>query len=162
MTDLERGVAALTTIVVGLSGLVPVVIRIWRVVSAQERRIDLFWRARLLRGTAEGLQKRLLSEQVGPDTDDPERGFMTVAVTPAVYRRYEPIAAALVRSRQKNADVSPTRLAELIEERFGPWIAGHICMPLGVSEYACVVMALSIANGIAPAEPPPTGDHKPL
>ncbi len=162
MNDLERGMAALTTLVIGLSGLVPVVISIWKRISAQEHRIDQFWRSRLLRGTAEGLRLRIISEQVGPDTDDPERDFMTVAVSPAAFRRYAPVARALAQVRQKNPGASPTRLAELIEERFGPWIASHICVPLGVSDYACIVMALSIANEIEPVEPPPSAEHRPL
>lgn len=159
MTDIQAAIATLTALVVALTGLVPAVITIWRRLSAQDRRIDLFWRARLLRGTAEALQKRLASEQVGPESIDPESGGFVIAITPAAARHYEPIAERLAATHAKYKDESPTRLAELIEERFGPWIAANICVPLGVSEYACIVMALSIASGVKPVELPGTGDH---
>jgi hypothetical protein len=155
MDGLTEAVIALTALVTALGGLVPVVMVIWKRLSRQERRLDLFWRARLLRGTAEALAKNLVVEQVAPDSIDPdEGGFMTVAVTPAVYAAYEPIAPQLVAMRAKYKDACQTEFAEAIEERFGPWLARFVCAVLGVSEYACIVMAVSIADGVKPAELP--------
>ena len=156
MDDVTAAITALTGLVVALGGLVPVVMVIWKKLSRQERRLDLFWRARMLRGTAEALAKNLVVEQVGPEeTIDPdEGGFMTVAVTPEVYTACEPIAPQLVALRSKHKDASQTEFAEAIEERFGPWLARFVCAVLGVSEYACIVMAASNADGVKPAELP--------
>jgi hypothetical protein len=166
MDGLTQAVIALTALVTALGGLVPVVVVIWKKLSRQERRLDLFWRARLLRGTAEALARNLVVEQVGPDESiDPDAGgFMTVAVTPAVFTAYEPIAPQLVAMRAKYEDATQTEFAEAIEERFGPWLARFVCAVLGVSEYACIVMAVSIADGVRPAElpKPDSRQHRPL
>lgn len=163
--DLTQAIVALTAFVTALSGLVPVVISIWKRLSAQERRLNDFWESHLLRGTSEGLTRGLLVEQVGPEdaVDSMEGGFMTVAVTPLVAEAFAPIADKLVAMRQKYKDACRSEFAELIERRFGAWLARFICTALGVNQFACIVMAISIADGVKPAEPPPDSkSHRPI
>jgi hypothetical protein len=173
--DLNSFVGAVTAVVTAVAGaigvLVPVVMKAWKEIAAQrkeiaaqKRRLDLFWRSRLLRGTSEGISKGLLVEQVGPESVAPEEGgFMTVALTPEAYAAYEPIRDKLVEMRKKHPDSTGTEFAEDIEERFGPWLARYVCAVLGVSEYACIVMAQSVADGGGPAElPPDSRPHRPL
>lgn len=152
VTNLVVGMTALAT---AIGGLVPVVIMIGKRLSRQERRLDDFWRGHLLRGTSEGRNRGLLVEQVGPeDTVELEEGFTTIAVTPVVAEAFAPIADQLVTMRKKYEDATYTELAELVERRFGPWLARFICTSLGVNQFACIVMAISIANGVKPADLP--------
>lgn len=164
MDAINAHLVILTGLVTALTGLVPVVINLWKKISKQERRFTQFWRSRILRGTAEGLSKRLLTEHIGSeDTEDADPDLLSVAVVPLVYEAYKPIIERLVATRKKYEDAEPTELAEIIEERFGPWLVANICLKLRVTEYACIVMAMSLANEIKPVEapendlPPPTG-----
>jgi hypothetical protein len=158
MNDLTETVIALTALVSALGGLVPVVVALWRKVSRQQRQWEEFRTSRWLRGTAEALRERLAVEQIGCDDEiDPDvGGFLTIAVTPATFKAYERIVGDLVDLRKRYTDLSAVELGDVIERRFGPWLARYVCVPLGVSNFACVVMAVSIADGIKPAELP---DH---
>lgn len=151
MTDIEKSVAALTGLMAALSTLIPVVIKLWKKVSRQEQRITLFWRSRIMRGTVEALYKGLVSQQIADDVVDYE-DMVPLAVTPFVYQTFSPIQERLKEVRKRNPDAEHIELAEIIEERFGPWMVQNICISLGVTEYACIVMALSIADGIPPVE----------
>lgn len=160
--DVTAVVATLTALVTALAGLVPSVIWIWKRLSAQERRLERFWRARLLRGTAEALTARYVVEQIGPESIDPDQGgFMPVALSQEAYSAYEPIADKLKEMYKKYQNATDTEFAEAIEDRFGAWLARFVCAVLGISNYACLVMAMAVARGTPVAViPPDSKRHK--
>ena len=75
---------------------------------------------------------------------------MPLAVRQRAGSYYEPIKAQLQAIRKRNPDASETEMAKLIERRFGGWLARNVCIKLGVMQWACIVMAISIADGIHP------------
>lgn len=155
MNDVTQIVAAIGVITTALTALVPAVIALWRKFSAQQKRLDNFWRARWMRGTAEALSKNFVVEIYGNDTINPDvGGFFAVAVTLDVAVYFQPKAVELRALRAEHNTANIMEFAELLEIKFGPWLARFICVPLKVSEYACLVMAASIADNIPPVEKP--------
>lgn len=152
MDHVNAMLITLTGLVAALTSLVPIVIRLWSKVSAHDRKFDRFWRARLLRGTVEGLAKQYLSEQINSEGADSSTGLFNVAVTPEVYESYAGIVDQLLATKKNAPEADDLELTELIEDRFGPWITANICPVLHVAEFACLVMALSIAKGIKPVD----------
>lgn len=150
MQDVQSTVAALTALVVALTALVPVVIKLWQKVSRQGRDLDDFYNGHLLRGKVEALTNNLAVEwfDTSPDSPEPEDGFMPLAVKQRVAALYEPIKPQLRTIRMRNPDASESEMAKLIERRFGGWLARNICAKLNVMQWSCVVMAISIADGI--------------
>lgn len=154
--DVNTALTTLTAVVATLAGVVPVLLNIWKKVSAQNQRLDRFWRARLLRGYAEAIMSDLAVEQVVGEGIDPEvGGFMPIALVPDAFAAYEPIADKLRDMKKKNPDATEIEFAEMIEDRFGAWLARFVCAVLHVSEYSCIVMAISVAEGTAPVDLPP-------
>jgi hypothetical protein len=155
MDGLTQTVVALTALVTALSGLVPAFVYLRRRYSAAARRIDNVWRGRWIRGTQEGICKGLLVPVPGPEPDydtDPDAGvFIPVTVTPEVAEAFAPIGPELRAMRGRYAEEGVLRFAELVEVRFAPWIAENVCARFRVFDYACIVMAVTVAAGIPPA-----------
>ncbi len=143
---------AVTALCVALTALVPVVIKLWQKVSRQGQDLEDFYNGHLLRGKVEALTLNLAVEffDTSPDSPEPEDGFMPLAVRQRVVSHYEPIREQLRAIRKRNPDASEVEMAKLIERRFGGWIARNVCAKLSIMQWACVVMAISIADGIDP------------
>lgn len=151
MDGVNGFLGGLTALLVALTGLLPVLRKLWlrdnatddrleEVRSEQARRLDLLWEAHMLRGTVEVKTKRLATEVW--TGDDAKKLLLRPDITAA----YEPIAPALRALRRGMPDATPGQLGEAIEARFGHWLAHHICEVIGVNEYACLVMALTVAE----------------
>lgn len=152
MSDLQSAVAALTALVVALTGLVPAVMLLWKKVSRQGRLLEDFWEGHLLRGKVEALQRGLAVEWFDTSNGSPEQegDFMPLAVRQLAHALYDPIRVQLMALRGRFPVASETEMAQMIERRFGGWLARNVCMKLGVNQFACVVMAISVADDIPP------------
>jgi hypothetical protein len=91
----------------------------------------------------EAEQKRLIV----PIFETEDNDMTAFAMTAEARSAYQPIAPALRKLRDAvGHGLTDAQLAEKIEERFGAWIAKHICRVLGVEDYACLQMAVLVAK----------------
>lgn len=153
--NLQSVVIGLTGLVVALSALVPVVIRLWQKVSRVVRMSEEMYESHLLRGKIEVLQKGLGEEffDTSPsESPEGEATFMPLAIRKKAHALYSPIAPQLRGIRERNPEATEGEIGRFIERRFGKWLARNICVPLGVWQYACIAMAISVADGIPPID----------
>src|SRR3954469_3673175 len=139
--DVNGFLGGLTALLIALTGLLPVLRKLWLrdnatddrledVRQEQSHRLDLLWEAHMLRGTVEVKTKRLATEVWrGEDARQ-------LLLRPDVAAAYEPIAPALRLLRKSFPDANRGQMGEAIETRFGHWLASHICEVIGVNEYA--------------------------
>jgi len=139
MENLNVLLGSITALVIAITGLIAMLFKLWRRDDYTDRRVDLLWKGRLERGAVEAIQKNL----VQPANRE---NIMAVLMRPDVVAAYEPIAPALRELRSKMTGLSKERLGEEVERKFGAWLVQHICSVLGVTEFACLTMALSIAE----------------
>jgi hypothetical protein len=118
-----------------------------------DKRVDLLWQAHLRRGAVEGVNERFIVPL--PDEPSGESIFMRFGVRPQVVEAFKPLAPVL-KDLWREAKGDEVKFAELLEERHGPWLQKHICLVLGVKEYACIEMAKLVACG-APIVPVTNG-----
>lgn len=140
-----------------LGALTTLLIIVNRLKSRQEsrddhtdNRLDLWADFQLRRGRVEALQKGLMSAI-------PEGPAVPLTLRPDVRNAYDPVAPYLRRRYRKASEKSLSRVqfAEVIEHEFGPWMARHICAPLGISDGACLDIAIEVAmEPNPPGEPP--------
>jgi hypothetical protein len=145
---MDDTVKALTALVAGVAAVLTVLVKLWRDLKSS---IDTFWTAHLLRGKAEALRNDLVLETFGDSSTpdfDLEGGFMPLAVRARAAKLYEKVVPVLRGMRAANPRATEQVMAELIEKRLGGWIARHVCTKLGVNQFACVVMAISLADGV--------------
>ena len=102
-----------------------------------DNRVDLMWKAHLRRGESEAKQKQLAVETH-------KDGDKVITLVPDVRQAYNPIAPFLKDLRQRFPD--PVQFTEEVETHYGDWLSKHICNVLGVSEYACLAMAVSVSE----------------
>lgn len=155
---MDDTIKAITAFIAALGGFVVVLVKLWRDMKS---RLDTFWSAHLLRGKAEALREDLVVETHGGDTfspDDLEGGFMPLAVRQRAAKLYEKVTPSLQKLRAANPDATEGQMAELIERQFGGWIARNVCTKLGINQFACIVMAISLANGTPVVPDSATGD----
>ncbi|HVK09526.1 MAG TPA: hypothetical protein VM597_12185 [Gemmataceae bacterium] len=146
---MDDTIKAVTAFIATLSGVVVVLVKLWRDMKS---RLDTFWSAHLLRGKAEALREDLVVETHGGGNfspDDLEGAFMPLAVRQRAAKLYEKAIPALQKLRAANPEATEVQMAELIERQFGGWIARNVCTQLGINQFACIVMAISLANGVA-------------
>lgn len=153
MGEMERVVVAVTSLCVAFTGLVAAVVQMWRKLSRNDSRLERLWRGHLLRGKVEAIGKGLAVETFGDVSSispDWEGGFMPLAVRSNIAKLFEPAAERLKALWAKNPGATDEELADLIEIGFSGWMARNICLVLGVNQYACIAMAISVAKGVPP------------
>lgn len=100
-------------------------------------RVDLIWRSNLRRGAASAVNSRMAKAKGGD--------MLAIKVTdPKVREAYAPIAPLLRELRRE----FPNEVAftEEVLRRYGRWIEQHICDVLGIHDYECMAMAVSVSE----------------
>lgn len=102
-----------------------------------DKRVDLIWKSNLRRGSIRAVKS---------DMATPKDSKMTsIMVTdPVVRLAYQPIAPFLKAIRKQYPD--PVAFIEEVLKEHGEWIATHICDVLGIGEYECMAMAVSVSE----------------
>ncbi len=101
-----------------------------------EHRIDALWDFTLRRGTAEALQKGVATMN------------SPVRVTAAARQWLKGIAADLQTFYgQTGCHLSQPRLAAVISARWGQQLFKEVCLPNGIDEGTCLLIAIAVARG---------------
>jgi hypothetical protein len=104
-----------------------------------DRRVDLVWQSKMRRGLAEGVNKKLIT----PSEDPSVSAQLRLDVKSA----YQHIAMDLRDFyAREGSGIPEEQFAEKVEAKYGDWLTRHICIPLGVSEDACVHIAVEVAK----------------
>lgn len=102
-----------------------------------DNRVDLWARSNLRRGAASAVNQQM-AESKGGD-------MLAIKVTdPQVRAAYAPIAPLLKELRKQYPDV--VAFTEEVLKRYGKWIEEHICDVLGIHDYECMAMAVSVSE----------------
>ncbi len=116
-----------------------------------DNRVDLIWRQNLRRGSLRAVQ----SKKARPK----DSNMQAITVTdPEVREAYQPLVPFLKEIRRRHPD--PVAFTEKVLEERSEWIIRHICEPLGIGEWECIAMALSVSeegtkdHKISPLPPP--------
>lgn len=136
--DVTALVGATTMLLTVVAGLLTALIKLWRRDNATDERVRKLWQSNLRRGEVEAF-----------NTGKVERlDVATVVLNPVAAAAYEPVAPFLRQLLREYPRLSEddALFAEKIEDRFGEWLVKHICGPLGVTNFACLHMALLVAK----------------
>jgi hypothetical protein len=153
---MDDTIKAITALIAALGGAVVVLHKILQDVKRQLRAsresVDTVWDAQLNRGRAEALQHDLVVESFDPDFDpaDDAATFGTLAPRARAAKCFEKIAPHLIALRRAHPDASESAFAQLVERHFGLWITRNVCRKLGIYQFACIVLATLVADGVPP------------
>lgn len=106
--------------------------------NVTDDRVDLIWKAQLRRGEAEAEQKGLIVKD----------NAMAYTVPSDIRKAYAPIAPFLKQLRKQYPE--PEKFSEQVEHGYGEWLSEHICKVIGMSNYACLRIAVSISEESEP------------
>lgn len=135
------------------SGAVVAVYKLWRRDKITDERVDLMWRAHLARGEQEALGRGMI-QRAEPKDDDNMTADLHLNAN--VRAAYGPIASILKAIYARNP--TPEKFAEAVEKEHGAWLSRFICGPLGVNQFACLSMALIVAQENGVTVPGANGD----
>jgi len=114
-------------------------------------RVDRIWKSNLRRGSIRAVKSDMARAK--------DSNMVSITVTdPIVRQAYQPIVPFLKEIRRRFPD--EVAFTEQVLEEHGEWIAMHICEPLGIGEYECMAMAVSVSeeetkeHRISPLPPP--------
>jgi hypothetical protein len=140
--DWPNTIGAVTALIVAVTALLGAFAKLWQRDNVTDKRVDLLWQANLRRGAVEAVTAKLI-EQI-PQNATTEGQFMRFAVDKKVIEAFKPIAPVL-KELWRETSGDQVKFVETLEQRHGQWLQKHICMPLGVKEYACIEMAKLVA-----------------
>jgi len=130
MTNLDTG--ALITLLTALPNLIGLFyVGAWKM-GRIELKVDTMWEFQLRRGIAEGVSKGVLKKN------------SPISLTEMAEEAIEPLKKELLDFFESlGRRLTDIELAIEIERHFGDKIIDTICIPLGINEGTCLVIALN-------------------